>query len=96
LLATSFVTTAPAPIIAFFPILTPGKIVAPPPIVAPSQIVVFGYFFALLSLSRLLLGYKSLVKVTLGPIKTLSSMKMELKILTPFLIVTLSPITTSF
>lgn len=37
--ATSFVTTAPAPIIAFLPITTPGKSVTLAPSFAPSSIV---------------------------------------------------------
>lgn len=57
--------TAPAPIIAFSPIVTPGNIVAFAPILAP---------FLMIALENSLgycldLGYLSLQKVTLGPIK---------------------------
>ena len=41
-------------------------------------------------------GNLSFVKVTFGPIKTLFPMVMPSQICTPFLIVTLSPIYTSF
>lgn len=67
--AISFVTIAPAPIIAFSPMVMPGKIVAFAPMLAPFLIIVLenssGYCLDL--------GYLSLQKVTLGPIKTLSS-----------------------
>ena len=59
---------------------------------APFFITVFknfsGYFLDL--------GYKSLVKVTFGPIKTLSSTRRPSQSCTPLFIVTLLPITTSF
>src|SRR6185312_286641 len=70
LAGTSLNTTLPAPIIAFSPITIPGKIVALAPIEAPAFTTVLkkisGYCF-----DR---GFKSLVKVALGPMKTLSSM----------------------
>ena len=65
----SLVTTLPAPTNAYSPIVCPATIVELAPIDAPFLIKVFknksGYI-----LER---GTLSLVKVTLGPMKTLSS-----------------------
>ena len=64
-----FVTTLPAPTIAFSPIVIPGKIVEPAPIDAPLQTYVFNNFHPAF-LER---GNLSLVKVVLAPTITLSS-----------------------
>ena len=89
---TDLVTTAPAPTIDPRPIRIPGNNTAPPPIDAPVSTVVFknrsGY-----TLER---GNLSFVKVTLGPIKTSSSMETPSHKYTPDLIVTRSPMVTSF
>ena len=90
--ATSFVTIAPAPIIAFSPMITPGKMVAFAPIDAP-------FLIQIPSKQKFLffdLGYLSLQNVTFGPINTSSSTFIPSHIWTPHLIVTLSPISTSF
>ena len=64
---TSLVTTDPAPIREFLPMVT-GSITDPAPILAPCLIVVLSSLQ-----SALILGYLSLVKVTCGPINTSSS-----------------------
>ena len=66
---TSFVTTEPAPILAFAPIEIPGRIVAFAPIETPFPTMVGSH--------SLLGGYLSFVKQTCGPMKT------SLPILTP-------------
>src|SRR5262249_17683526 len=74
---TSLVTTLPAPTIAFSPIVTLHKIVAPEPIEAPLQTLVFSTFQSASvcspPLAAVALGYTSLMKVTLWPTNTLSS-----------------------
>jgi hypothetical protein len=57
------VTTDPAPISEFFPIVMPTIIVAFAPIDAPHSILVLNKLNLCLDL-----GYKSLVKETFGPI----------------------------
>ena len=88
---TGRVTTAPAPTIALRPTLMPGSSVAPAPIDAPRQTRV--------SRKRsgccLLRGKRSFVKLTFGPMKTSSSMRVPFQSCTPLLIVTRSPTTTS-
>ena len=82
----------PAPIIAFSPIVTPGRIVELAPMLAPFFIVVMGnesgYFFDL--------GNGSFVNVTLGPMKTSSSTLKPSQSWTPLFIVTLLPTITLF
>ena len=90
--STSFVTTAPAAIRAFSPIVTPGSIVAFAPMLAP-------FFIKTGSSLKILFfdfGYLSLQNAAFGPMKTSSSIVMPSYNETPFLIVTLSPILTSF
>ena len=58
---TGFVTTLPAPIMAFSPIVTPARIVEFAPILAPFFISVFDSFQS----GFFERGNKSLVKVTL-------------------------------
>lgn len=89
---TSWVTMLPAAIIAFSPMVMPGRMVALAPMLAPFFMVVCGkesgYCFER--------GKRSLVNVALGPIKTLSSMRMPSHSCTPLLTVTLLPTMTSF
>src|SRR6185312_6856709 len=70
----------------------PGKMVALAPMEAPAFTTVLkklsGYCFDL--------GFRSLVKVALGPMNTLSSMVIPSHSCTPGFMVTLLPITTSF
>ena len=63
---TSLVTTAPAPIIAHFPMQRPGKTVALAPMEAPVLTRVIRYSFGY----RLLRGRMSFVKAAHGPTKT--------------------------
>ena len=65
---TSFETTAPAPTIAFRPIVIPHRIVAFAPIDAPSSTFV-GMIFQSVESAR---GYGSFVKQTWGPTNTRS------------------------
>ncbi len=105
---TSFVTTLPAPTIAFSPTVTPARIVALEPIEAPFLTSV-GMHTQSASVwspppSAVARGYMSLMKVTLWPMKTSSSivtpsqMKVWLEILqfcpifAPFWISTKVPI----
>ncbi|MOA24210.1 hypothetical protein D3C78_1448830 [compost metagenome] len=92
LLGISQVTTEPAPIIAYLPMVFPATIVAFAPIDDHSSKAVFkntsGYCFDL--------GLKSLVNVTLGPINTLSLTLTPSQMYTPDFTVTLFPKTTSF
>ena len=88
---TSCVTTLPIPIIAFSPMVIPPMIEEPPPIVAPFLIVIGSK-----SKGRFERGYLSLVNVTFEPINALSSIVIPSHICTPFFIVTLLPIRTSF
>src|ERR1051325_497621 len=74
---TSFVTTLPAPTIAFSPIVTLQRIVAPDPIDAPLHTLVFSTFQSAsvcnpppATVAR---GYTSLMNVTLWPTNTSSS-----------------------
>src|SRR5699024_10934175 len=89
---TFFVTMLPAAIIAFSPIVTPARIVEFARIDAPSLLIIFS------SLKFLFpdFGYLSLQKVTFGPMNTLSSISIPSQIWTPFFMVTLFPIFTSF
>ena len=80
----SLVTTLPAPTKEYLPIFIPATIVAFAPIEAPSQIRVRTKFQ---SFERDL-GTKSFVNVTLGPIKTLSSIVTPSQTWTPGFIVT--------
>ncbi len=89
---TEPVITAPAPIIALLPMVRPGRIVALAPIDAPRCTIVGGYLVRW----RRLRGIGSLVNVALGPTKTSSSSRTPSHTCTPHLIVTRSPITTSF
>src|SRR5665647_3050569 len=86
---TSLVTTEPAPTSASFPTVTPGKITQPAPREAPDFTLILRR-----TQSPLTLGYLSLVNVTLGPTKTLSSIVTPVGIKTKGLILQLSPITT--
>ena len=84
----SLVTTEPAPISEFFPMVM-GSITEPPPILAPLLTIVFNNFQSVLTF-----GYLSLVNVTCGPIKTSSSMTTPVGIKVNDLILTLLPMTT--
>ncbi|MOA29697.1 hypothetical protein D3C78_1507290 [compost metagenome] len=92
LLGILHVTTDPAPIIAYLPIVFPAIIVALAPMEDHSSRIVVknvsGYCFDL--------GLRSLVNVTFGPINTLSLTVTPSHIYTPDFTVTLFPITTSF
>ena len=89
---TSFVTTDPAAIIAFSPIVIPQSIVELAPIDAPFFTVV-GITFQPGLTAR---GFLSFVKHTCGPMKTSSSIVTPLGIKTKGSIAHLSPIVTSF
>jgi len=89
---TFFVTTEPAPIKAFSPMVIPGSNVEPASTEAPLQILVLSSFQS----GFYALGYISLVNVTLEPIITLSSNSMPSHTCTPHLMVTLFPNFTSF
>src|SRR5687768_1155515 len=83
---TSFVTTAPIPTTAFFPIVTPGFITALAAIIAPSSTItpiIFG-----------LIGYGSLVKVAPGAMNTLFPITVNGGIYTDPSILVLFPILT--
>src|SRR5215475_8931436 len=89
---TSLVTTLPAPTMAFSPMATLLRMVEPEPIDEPLRTMVFSTFQSASVCSSpeaaVARGYESLMKVTLWPIKTLSSistpsqMKVWLEILT--------------
>lgn len=89
---TSLVTTLPAAMNAFSPMVIPGRITLPAPMVAPLHTLVFSNVQSLF----FDLGNISLVKVTFEPIITLSSSVMPSQTCTPHLMVTLFPISTSF
>lgn len=89
---TSFVTTLPAPIIAYAPTVMPATIVEFAPMEAWCRTTVSANFSGL----TLDLGKRSFVKVTFGPTKTLSSSLTPSHTWTPDFTVTLSPRTTSF
>jgi len=84
----SLVTTEPAPISEFFPMVM-GSITEPAPILAPLLTIVFNNFQ-----SVLIFGYLSLVNVTCGPMNTSSSMTTPVGIKVNALILTLLPMTT--
>ena len=78
--------------IAFFPIVIPGRIVAFAPIEDPSLSKILENLFGL----TLDLGYLSFDNVAFGPMNTLFSTVVPSQRYTPHFIVTLSPIMTSF
>src|SRR4030065_1555152 len=78
-LGTSLVTTAPAPTIAYSPIVTPARMVALEPMDAPFLTRVGTTFqsSSVCVLPPIVVerGYRSFMKVTLCPMKTSSSMR---------------------
>src|SRR3989304_4303550 len=86
---TSFVTTLPAPTMAYSPIVIPQIIVEFAPMLEP--------FLTTVGTTRSspqmnALGYRSFVKTTEGPTKTSSSISTPLYIVEKFWIFTLFPI----
>src|ERR1035441_405277 len=78
LAGTSFVTTAPAPTMAFSPTERLARMVAPDPIEAPFLMIVFSTFQSAsvckLPAAAVARGEESLINITPWPMKTLSSM----------------------
>ena len=89
--ATSRVTTAPAATREKVPIVTPGRTIAPAPREHPRSSRVTGC-----STYRLERGYRSLAKLTPGPMNTSSWTRKPSYKATKFFTVTLSPRITSF